>query len=160
MSPDEALRRLHISGRRYTVSTEGQYPFAAVLSCSDSRVVPELIFDCAPGELFVVRTAGNTADAIAIGSLEFAVTVLGVPLILVLGHTHCGAVEAKASGSPYGSFMAAVMAEVRPCADENILHTIFKLEKSPVLSGLVGEGKLIIAGAKFTLETGCVTFVS
>lgn len=77
---------------------KGQHPFAAILGCADSRVPPELIFDRGLGDIFVVRSAGNIADPVAIGSLECAVAHLKVSLIMVLGHERCGAVEAALSG--------------------------------------------------------------
>ena len=108
ISPDEALQRLMDGNARYAANTPAikdfsagraarvakQYPFAAILSCADSRVAPELAFDQGPGELFVVRVAGNFVDDDGLASLEYGVKFLGVPLIMVLGHTNCGAVEA------------------------------------------------------------------
>ncbi|MDR0326275.1 MAG: carbonic anhydrase [Oscillospiraceae bacterium] len=160
VSIKESVRRLKEGCQtKHTAAAEGQWPFAAVLSCSDSRVPPELIFGCGPGEIFVVRTAGNTADNIAIGSIEFAVEALGVPLVAVLGHTHCGAVEAKAAGTVYGSYMADVLAEVVPDVDENIRNTMKKLAKSPLLSRAIDEGTLAIMGARYDLETGAVDWI-
>jgi carbonic anhydrase len=107
--PDEALERLMQGNARYAANTPnerdfsagraaraaGQYPIAAIVSCSDSRVVPDLVFDQSPGDLFVVRLAGNVVDGEdAFASLEYAVKFLGAPLILVLGHSNCGAVAA------------------------------------------------------------------
>lgn len=108
ISPDEALDRLMQGNARYVANTpnerdfsagraaraEGQAPIASIVSCSDSRVVPDLIFDQNPGDLFVVRLAGNIVNEDAYASLEYAVKVLGAPLILVVGHTNCGAVAA------------------------------------------------------------------
>lgn len=78
--------------------SEGQHPFAVVLCCSDSRVVPEIIFDCQLGELFVIRNAGNVVDEDVLGSVEYAVEHLGCPLVVVMGHSSCGAVTATCEG--------------------------------------------------------------
>lgn len=92
--------------------TEGQWPFAAVLSCSDSRVVPELVFDVAPGNLFTVRNAGNIVDDDVLGSLEFATGNLGVTLLVVLGHTQCGAVRAAESAMGSGDLPGGHVASI------------------------------------------------
>ncbi|MFG1298647.1 carbonic anhydrase [Xanthobacter sp. V3C-3] len=108
VSPEDALKRLIDGNARYVAGTpqnadysadrlkrsQGQRPFAAIVACSDSRVVPELVFDQGPGELFVVRVAGNFINEDGLASLEFGAAVLGVKLIVVLGHTACGAVDA------------------------------------------------------------------
>src|SRR5262249_18415277 len=87
-------------GSRRTALAKGQQPFASIMGCADSRVPPEVVFDQGLRDLFVVRVAGNVADDTAIGSLEYAATVLAVPLILVLGHSHCGAVAAALKAAP------------------------------------------------------------
>lgn len=108
ISPDEALKRLMDGNARYAANTSAnkdysagraarttaQYPFAAILSCADSRVAPELAFDQAPGDLFVVRVAGNFVNDDGLASLEYTVKFLNTPLVMVLGHTNCGAVDA------------------------------------------------------------------
>jgi carbonic anhydrase len=122
-TPDQALQRLmegnqrfvsgkvthpsQSSARRSEIST-GQKPFAAILSCADSRVPPELIFDQGLGDLFVVRVAGNTVNEEGLGSLEFGTKVLGAPLLLVLGHTKCGAVDAALQGKPLPGHISSV----------------------------------------------------
>lgn len=107
-TPDEALRRLKDGNARYVSNTEintdhsvgrairagGQAPFAAIVSCADSRVAPELIFDQGPGDLFVIRVAGNFVNEDGLASLEYGALVLGIKTIIVLGHSSCGAVEA------------------------------------------------------------------
>ena len=86
---------LNVSPRtREKTAMDGQAPYAVIITCSDSRIIPEAIFSAGIGELFVIRTAGNTIDGTTLGSIEYAVGHLGVKLIVVLGHTHCGAVEA------------------------------------------------------------------
>lgn len=89
----------NISADRRTVTAKkGQYPYAIVVTCSDSRVVPEIIFSAGIGDLFVIRTAGNTIDGNSLGSIEYAIAHLGVRLVVVMGHTHCGAVTAAVRG--------------------------------------------------------------
>lgn len=132
VSPGEALERLKRGNvraangrtvqRNYSpvaaTPARGQQPFAAVVSCSDSRVVPDTVFDMAPGNLFVVRNAGNSIEEVGLGSLEFAVGVLGVSLILVLGHTRCGAViateESIATGVTPPPAIDSVVEAIRP----------------------------------------------
>jgi carbonic anhydrase len=91
-----SLKSSRDNARRLEIA-RGQIPFAVLVGCSDSRVAPELLFGTGLGELFIVRNAGNTIDTVALGSIEYAVQVLGVPLIMVLGHERCGAVEAAVS---------------------------------------------------------------
>jgi carbonic anhydrase len=160
MANIDALTRLNEGCKcKRTAAAEGQCPFAAILCCSDSRVPPERVFDCGAGEIFVVRTAGNVADAVAIGSIEYAVKHLGAELVLVMGHNHCGAVEAKAAGLDLGSYMDSIMDLILPDVKDNVLNTIQTLRKSPVLSALEKGGTLKMAGAVYTLETGEVEFI-
>lgn len=84
--------------RRSITAEKGQYPYAIVVTCSDSRVVPEIIFSAGIGDLFVIRTAGNTIDGSSLGSIEYAIAHLGVRLVVVMGHTHCGAITAAVKG--------------------------------------------------------------
>ncbi|MDY0088585.1 MAG: carbonic anhydrase [Coriobacteriia bacterium] len=127
MKPREALGRLIQGNRRFAsgqqapvdiverrkVTAAGQTPLAAVVACADSRVAPEIIFDTTLGELYVVRTAGNVVDELVLGSLRFAVEVLGAPLVVVLGHYGCGAVKATcAGGTP--SHLECISDEIRP----------------------------------------------
>lgn len=157
----------------------GQRPKVIVLACSDSRVAPEILFDQGLGDLFVVRSAGNVADAIGVGSIEYAVEHLGSSLLVVLGHTHCGAVTAACSGEkmPTASLQAIVdqihpavaQAETsssgRPSGDalveaaiQNNVHESAKdlLRKSEVLRHFVDEGKLTVIKAEYQLESGKV----
>ena len=114
ITADEALERLKDGNERYVSSCEyhgnicqmrredlaenGQHPFAVVISCSDSRVMPEIIFDAGLGELFVIRSAGNVVDGCTLGSIEYAVGHMGVNLVVVLGHTNCGAIAEAIKG--------------------------------------------------------------
>jgi carbonic anhydrase len=142
----------------------GQSPFAAVLTCSDSRVPPELIFNAGLGEIFVVRDAGNVAlDDSVIGSLEYAVEHLRVPLILILGHTHCGALGAAESGPGDRSHIGNIVNEIRCCFDqadhmrENVRRQVGMLVKrSPAIAEAVRRGGVKIRGAIYHLEDGTV----
>jgi len=127
MDPRASLARLAEGNRRFSVggalavdlverraaTAAGQAPWAAVVACADSRVAPEIVFDATLGDLFVVRTGGNVVDELVLGSLRFGVEVLGAPLIAVVGHYGCGAVQATcAGGTP--QHLACVCEEIRP----------------------------------------------
>ena len=130
VSGDEALERLQEGNARFVsgqvrhpradivrlkdTSANGQHPFAVLISCSDSRVPPEILFDQGVGDLFVIRVAGNVADAHEIGSVEYALEHLGVQLVVVLGHTGCGAVTAAASGGDIHGGIASIIESIRP----------------------------------------------
>jgi carbonic anhydrase len=146
----------------------GQKPFAIVLTCSDSRIVPEYIFDVTLGDIFVVRTAGNIADAIAIGSIEYAAEHLNAPLLVVLGHEKCGAIAATCAGGHAEGNIASIVAEIAPAASaqkndaaktvyENVRCVMKKIrEKSKTVAHLEHEGKLRIVGAFYSMTTGKV----
>jgi carbonic anhydrase len=167
--PNQTLARL-------TEVAAGQAPFAAVLGCADSRVPPEIIFDRGLGDLFIVRGAGNFADDMAIGSLEFAVTALGVPMIFVLGHERCGAVQAAVGGiAPTGSVGNLIRAiqpavertrgmegdPVENAATANVQIVVENLRNTgPILAEKVKKGELLIVGGKYDLDTGVVTQVA
>lgn len=152
----------------------GQAPFAIILSCSDSRVPPEIIFDQGVGDLFVVRVAGNIADPTLIGSIEYAASVLGSQLVVVLGHSNCGAVtaalgEVKDGPSLTSPNLLAIVENIRPSIDAeqsltdaittNVRGTVRKLQQeSMVLNDLVAKGDLAIVGAEYSIETGEVTY--
>lgn len=155
--------------RKATVA--GQKPFATILTCSDSRVPPEHIFDAGIGEIFVVRTAGNIVDAVAIGSVEYAAEHLGTPLLVVMGHESCGAVKAAcASGHAEGN-INSIVKEIAPAAaaagndpakavPENVKYVLHAIrEKSSMLTHLEKEGKLKIMGATYSLSTGAVSYL-
>jgi carbonic anhydrase len=163
------------AGRREDL-LKGQNPFAVTVSCSDSRVPPELLFDQALGDLFVVRTAGNVVDEIAIGSVEYAVDHLHTPLVVVMGHENCGAVKAAVDGGEAEGSIGAIVEKIEPslvkvkaagaagaqlyeaAADENIISTLRDLQKSPVIQHLLAKGKLALVGAKYHLGSGEVVF--
>jgi carbonic anhydrase len=160
---------------RHTLS-KNQHPLVAVLSCSDSRVPPEVVFDQGLGDLFVVRVAGNSSEPIGIGSLEYAVKHLGTVMIVVLGHQSCGAVTAACSGEkiPTSNLEALVQPIAPSCkvakqahSDESLLDLAIKdhvgrtaqslLTHSQVLKHAHDEGKLAIVEAYYSLDSGVVT---
>ena len=155
---------------------ESQHPLVAVLSCSDSRVPPEVVFDQGLGDLFVVRAAGNSAEPIVIGSLEYAVEHLGTIEIVVLGHQSCGAVKAACSGEkiPSSNLEAVVQPIAQSCTvakeqhkSENLLEFAMRdhvhetaqnlLSHSEILKHAHDEGKLTIIEAYYSLDSGVVT---
>lgn len=159
------------SGRRAELS-KGQHPFAVVVSCSDSRVVPEIVFDQGLGDLFVIRTAGEVVDDDALGSIEYAVEHLGSSLIVVLGHTRCGAVTAAVEGGTPPGHIVALTKAIQPAVEQtrgqqgdsvenavrdNVREVVKQLSGSaPILSESVHEGKVSIVGAEYNLDTGRV----
>lgn len=168
--------------RRKYVAT-GQNPFAAILACADSRVAPEIIFDQGVGDLFIVRVAGNIVNYTNYGiqgSLEFGVLALGAPLIMVLGHSDCGAVagsiEALQKGTEFPGSINTIVQTIKPAVDiaksekGNLLHNsiisnveigVDKLNNSdPVISDLVKKGKVKVVGGNYDLKTGEVKLLS
>ena len=197
LTPDDALRRLadgnarfvamdevdpNVSMSRLMAISNGQRPFVGILGCVDSRVPPELVFDRGLGDLFDTRIAGAVADDAAIGSLEFGVEEFGVPLVVVMGHSKCGAVTAAvkalepgATASPgrigavVDPIIPAVNAAraqgatggidlVNTAAREVVRNGVRALRASPVLTGVLAAGKLAITGAFYDLDTGRVEF--
>ena len=158
--------------RRKDLLTNGQKPFAVILSCSDSRVPPEVIFDQALGDIFVVRDAGNIVDALTLGSIEYGVEHLGAPLLMVLGHSNCGAVKATVDGGEAPGSISAIVDTIKPTVDKlraagvsgnalysqaedkNIEVTIETIKKSPVIKHMVEHGKVEIVRAKYYLDYG------
>jgi len=166
--PHETLDR-----QRQLVS--GQHPHAEILSCSDSRVPPEIVFDQGLGDLFIIRVAGNVASDVEIGSLEYGAEHLHIPLLVVLGHESCGAVTAAVQGGPPEGHIAALIDLVNPAVEKtrgmpgdpvanavrmNVEMVVKQLRSStPILSELVAHGKLRIVGAVYSIETGSVTWL-
>ena len=147
-----------------------------VLTCADSRVVPELLFDAGLGDLFVVRVAGNVATPGAVGSLELGAAELGCPLLVVLGHTSCGAVQATlAHGSNQPGEMATIARMISPSVDadeghgrddveavvrRNVERQVRALRRTPpILAERVADGRLEIVGAVYDLAAGEVSFL-
>jgi carbonic anhydrase len=194
LSPDAALKRLMEGNARYVDGVSrrhdfkherealvgGQNPYAAILSCADSRIAPEYAFDSVRGDLFVCRVAGNFAGNETIASMEYAVAVLNTPLILVLGHDSCGAVDAtlkalKDDRPPPGHIPALVDA-IAPAAKaamqqggdtldkairQNVIDNVTKLKSAaPILNAAVEQGKLRVAGGIYRLATGTVDLLA
>ncbi|MFN9069019.1 MAG: carbonic anhydrase family protein [Bdellovibrionales bacterium] len=192
--PDEALAELIKGNDRFLqkktlkqdflsqvkTTSQGQHPYAVILSCLDSRVPPEIVFDQGIGDLFVARVAGNIENQDILGSLEFATQVKGSKLILVLGHTACGAVEGACQDVKMGN-LTGLLSEIEPVvkkvgkshphlkknskefvehvSDENVKRTVKDLiRRSDIIQNLVKEGKLKVVGAKYDVATGKVTF--
>ncbi len=161
---------LQDSSRRKDV-VDGQKPFAVILTCSDSRVVPELIFDTGIGELFVIRVAGNVANTSSIASVEYAVVHLNVKLIVVLGHQNCGAVTAALADSNNGKNLYHLLNFIQPAIidsdSKNIdevshIHTKLTAEKliveSSIIAKTIDKNALKIFPAYYSLESGQVNF--
>lgn len=172
------------SDRREALS-DGQQPFAIVLGCSDSRVPVEVVFDQGLGELFVIRVAGNIAARSQIGSVEYAAQVLGARLVVVLGHSSCGAVSAaieelRKPSVEQSENLQFIVGRIRPAVEsvvaegyehdpdslvsaivrENVRATARSLQEgSPIIDGLVSDGGLVIVGAEYSLRTGKVEFL-
>ena len=201
ISAHEAVVRLREGNRRFVSNVGGadrvlssvrraqlaqtQEPFAVVLGCSDSRVPPEAVFDQGPGNLFVIRVAGNIAAPSQVGSVEFAAERFGTRLVVVLGHTRCGAVQStfEALQKPtksQSSNLQEIVNRVRPSVEswvktelkgdmedvvahavrDNIRSTVDQLRhKSQVLSQLVVKNDLLVVGAEYCLDTGVVAFL-
>jgi carbonic anhydrase len=168
----------HDQATRTKTATEGQKPIVSILSCSDSRVPLESIFDMGIGDLFVIRVAGNVADPSEIGSLEYGVGHLGTPLIMVLGHTKCGAVTAVVKGDKVGGNILSLIDNIQPAVQsaktnfknsspDEILYQAIKanvwqsiediLKRSSEIRNLVKEGNIKIVGAMYDIESGKVT---
>jgi carbonic anhydrase len=185
VNPQAALKRIiegnkrFVEGKRLNPNQSrlrlqeiavAQYPFASILGCADSRVPAEIVFDQGLGDLFVVRVAGNVASQTAIGSLEFATSILGSQLIVVVGHAKCGAVSAAIQGAPLPGRIGVFVEEIKPAVESvrhktgsleensiiaNVQYQVTKLsESSTILKGLVKEGKLKIVGGRYDLATG------
>ena len=165
----------HETANRQRELVSVQYPHAEILSCSDSRVPPELIFDQGLGDLFVVRVAGNVVSDTELGSLEYGAEHLHVPLLVVLGHQHCGAVTAAVEGGGAEGHIGALINLLRPAVEKtrglpgdpvenavkaNVEMVVKQLRTSaPVLAELVAQGKLKVVGAIYSLDTGKVTWL-
>jgi len=162
-------------GERRIALGNGQAPFAAVLACADSRVPPEVLFDQGLGDLFVVRVAGNILNDQLLGSLEYAAAHLDTPLIVVLGHTSCGAIGAVAEGVELEGHIASLVPAIQPAVDkvrnqegnltdnaarEVAIMTARQLQESePIMAKLVKAGKLKIVPAFYELESGEVSLL-
>ena len=183
----EALQRLLEGNRRYVGSRQthpdqepdrrlalraGQHPFAVILGCADSRVPPEVIFDQGLGDLFVIRVAGNVLDDMILGSMEYAEIHLNTPLIMVLGHSRCGAVEATVEGGQMEGHISSLTSAIQPAVDRakeqsgDLVENAVKVNAKMVAENLktsgahftelASAGRLLIVAAYYDLETGVV----
>ncbi|MBZ6077095.1 carbonic anhydrase [Microvirga puerhi] len=194
ISGDDALKRIMDGNARYVANTpeqkdfsagraartQSQHPIAAIVSCSDSRVAPEFAFDQNPGDLFVVRVAGNFVNDDGLASLEFGTQFLGAPLILVLGHTSCGAlvsaVKVVNEGLELPGHLPDLIGALKPAVEAakkenasdlaaaaivaNVKLNVERLKNaSPILKTRVAEKKLLVAGGVYDLATGKVSLV-
>ncbi|MDX2096500.1 MAG: carbonic anhydrase [Leptolyngbyaceae cyanobacterium bins.59] len=188
---DQALQKLmqgnqrHLAGKakhpEYTLTrlqevAKGQKPFAIILGCADSRVPPELLFDQGLGSLFVIRVAGNIVDDSVLGSMEYAAAELKAPLIMVLGHERCGAVNATLTGGELPGHIGKLAEAIKPALARmkkspgdalddavraNVQWVVEQIKSSqPILSNLHAEKKLKIVGARYDLDEGRVTIVA
>ena len=169
---DKLDGKLQNSSRRGEL-TSGQQPYAIILSCADSRVVPELAFDAGLGELFVVRVAGNVANTSSIASIEYAVAHIGSPVIVVMGHESCGAVTAALGGGDNGYNLNHLLSHVAPAlhatdegADVNAvvkknaqLNAEALKARSVIIREAVENGKVQIVPAYYNLGSGKVDFL-
>jgi carbonic anhydrase len=151
---------------------ETQHPFAIILSCSDSRVPPEIIFDQGLGDLFVCRLAANVINDESLGSIEYAVEHLGVRLIVVLGHQRCGAVQAARDTIPAKGHIQSLVMAIKPAVEAtakddleatikaNVKHVVNALRSSmPILKPKIDSGGLKVIGGYYSLDTGFVSFL-
>ena len=190
LSPDAALKKLmqgnqrfvdhqpqypDQSAKRLQEVAQAQHPFATILSCADSRVPAEILFDQGIGDLFDIRIAGNIATPEAIGSIEYAVALLASPLLMVLGHERCGAVTAAVKNETLpgeiSSFVKPILPAVKRVKDQpgdavenavvaNVQYQIEQLQRSSLLMERVQSGTLKIVGARYDLDTGKVTMIA
>jgi carbonic anhydrase len=190
MTPARALDALKEGNARFRAGTSvqknlpakvkasaaGQYPFAVVLSCMDSRVPVETVFDQSIGDLFSIRVAGNVVNADNLGSLEYAVKVIGVKLIVVLGHTSCGAIKGAIDNVKLGN-LTELVAKIQPAVaasgpgtskdyayvdkvgEQNVRQAMKEIRaKSPVVKELLDSGAVGLVGGMYDLKTGAATF--
>ena len=175
-SSGQLLRKNMGTNRLEELYSKGQKPFAVILSCSDSRVPTELIFDQALGDIFVIRVAGNVVSPIVMGSIEYGVEHLHVPLLVILGHENCGAVKATVDGGEAPGSIADIVAMIKPAVDkakstgasgnalyemacdENTKAMKAEVEKSEIVKELMAHGKLQVVTAKYYLSNGEVKF--
>lgn len=153
---------------RMHTTTHGQQPYAIIITCSDSRVIPECIFSAGIGDLFVIRVAGNVIDDHQLGSIEYAADHLGCKLVLVLGHTHCGAVNAAIHHDPDG-YIKYITDEIKLAIGEetgdfkacclNVEHSISRIEENLDIRNMEKYDGLQVKGAVYHIEDGRVQFL-
>ncbi|MCT8335622.1 carbonic anhydrase [Leptospira sp. 85282-16] len=168
-------KRPNQSPERIREVSKKQFPFATIIGCSDSRVPNEIVFDQGLGDLFIIRTAGQVSTYASWGSIEFSVAVLGVNLVVVLGHSKCGAVDAACKSNEVPGHIITLTNAIKPAAEKtkhlegdwlqnavkaNVALQVTSLRKlDPILSKQYNSGKLLIVGAVYDLETGKVSFL-
>jgi len=194
ISGDEALHRIMAGNARYVANkvhvrdfaagraarAKAQHPIASILSCADSRVAPEFLFDQGPGDLFVVRVAGNILEEEGLASLEYGAQFLGVPLIFVLGHSNCGAVDAAIKvmkdNATLPGHLPGLIEQIKPAVEaaqktqpanllnaaiaENVRQTVQHVTGAkPMLADMIAAGKVKVAGGVYDIATGRVGLV-
>jgi carbonic anhydrase len=194
IKPADALARLMEGNARYAANApqerdfssgraarvQGQYPIATILSCADSRLAPEFAFDQGPGDLFVIRVAGNIVNPDLLASLEYGAQFLGVPLVMVLGHTGCGAVDAAIkvlkTQAVLPGHLPGLIAAIKPAviiaektqtgnllnnaATENVRRQVARLKRSPpIVQKLYADKKIDIVGGMYDIATGKIALV-
>ena len=188
--PEQALEKLlsgneeYLSGSitlnvddslREDLAKNGQHPYAIVITCSDSRVPAELIFDASLGDIFVIRTAGNVVSDFEIGSVEYGAEHLGSPLVLVLGHTNCGAVTAATEGGEVGGKIQSIVDEIESSVQKakntgeedvlskaieyNVMNSVNKILSSEIIKELADEGKVEVIGGIYDISTGTISII-
>jgi carbonic anhydrase len=190
LSADAALQKLMAGNQRFVAHkpqypnqstsrlqqvAQAQYPFATILSCADSRVPAEIIFDQGIGDIFDVRVAGNIVTPETLGSIEYAVELLGCPLLMVLGHERCGAVTASVKNESLLGDISTFVQAIKPAVARvkyqpgdavenavvaNVLYQIERLQRSKLLTKHIKSGKLKIAGGRYDLDQGSVTMIT
>ncbi len=194
ISPEAALKRLVDGNGRYAANTpeqrdfsanrarlaKAQYPIAAILSCADSRVAPELAFDQDPGDLFVMRVAGNVMSRDLLASLEYGVKFLGIPLVMVLGHTNCGAVSAAIgvvdNNAELPGHLPSLIGRIKPAVlkareeksgnllnrsiVQNVRAQVAEIKQEPpIVNSYYRDGKIDVVGGVYDLQTGKIALV-
>ncbi|MGH8000552.1 MAG: carbonic anhydrase [Brasilonema sp.] len=190
LNPEAALQKLMEGNQRFIQHqprhpdqsqmrlqevAQAQYPFVTILSCADSRVPAEIVFDQGIGDIFDVRIAGNIATPEALGSIEYAVVLLGTPLLMVLGHERCGAVTAAVQNQvllgEIGSFVKAIKPAIEKVKNQsgdavenavvaNVHYQIEQLKRSTLLTERLQSGKLKLVGGRYDLDTGTVSIIT
>lgn len=189
-NPNAALKKLMAGNQRFVQHqpiypdqtaarlqevAQSQSPFATVLTCADSRVPVEILFDQGIGDIFDVRVAGNIATPAVLGSIEYAVELLGTPLLMVLGHERCGAVTAAVQNEPLpgdiGTFVDAILPALEGVDQQsgdavdnavaaNVAYQIKQLQRSALIQARVRSRKLKVVGGRYDLDTGTVTMLA
>jgi carbonic anhydrase len=194
ISPEKAIEILKTGNERFVnnlkanrnllqqvnETSDGQHPFAVILSCIDSRTSAELIFDQGLGDIFSIRIAGNILNEDILGSMEFACKIAGAKAVIVLGHSKCGAIKGACDNVEMGN-LTALLTKIRPAVDDeliikenrnssnaefvekvaviNVKRTVKAImERSPILNEMIKTGELDLLGGMYDVETGVVTF--